>query len=230
MWFISFGNVKFRQSVQAIQTEASQFELFDRILGYTEKDLQNDTAFWSQHGEFIESNARGYGFWLWKPYIILKTLNQMSEGDCLVYADAGCKCNPAGKPLLLEWIAALHTAPNGILMFETAFREKDYTKRDLFLRLQCESLAMTFQRMGGIQFIRCCKESIEFYEELIHLMSDYHLIDNSPSVAPNYPGFKEHRHDQSCFSLLSKLRGLSCLKRQTDKLPHVPIWVVRRRG
>lgn len=29
-----------------------------------------------------------------------------------------------------------------------------------------------------------------------------HLVDDSPSLLPNAHGFKEHRHDQSIFSLL----------------------------
>ena len=36
----------------------------------------------------------------------------------------------------------------------------------------------------------------------------YHLLDDSKSVNPNYPGFNEHRHDQSIFSLLTKKHGL----------------------
>ena len=36
----------------------------------------------------------------------------------------------------------------------------------------------------------------------------YHNIDDTPSIIPNYPNFKEHRHDQSIFSLLTKKYNL----------------------
>jgi hypothetical protein len=36
------------------------------------------------------------------------------------------------------------------------------------------------------------------------LACNYHLIDDSPSVIPNYPSFHENRHDQTLISLLSR--------------------------
>ena len=36
----------------------------------------------------------------------------------------------------------------------------------------------------------------------IGMMNDYHFIDDSPSVAEEYPEFIEHRHDQSILDLL----------------------------
>lgn len=45
--------------------------------------------------KFKEKNAsiwnakRGAGYWIWKPYIIDKTLNQLKQNDYLLYMDAG---------------------------------------------------------------------------------------------------------------------------------------------
>lgn len=38
-----------------------------------------------------------------------------------------------------------------------------------------------------------------------------HLADNTPSASPNLPGFVENRYDQSIFSILCKLRGITTL-------------------
>ena len=45
---------------------------------------------------------------------------------------------------------------------------------------------------------------MDFVDEWLRFAAQSSLIDDSPSKAPNYPGFREHRHDQSIFSLLSK--------------------------
>ena len=46
--------------------------------------------------------------------------------------------------------------------------------------------------------------------EIVRIMqksicNNYHVIDDSPSIRKNIPGFKEHRHDQSIFSALTKI-------------------------
>ena len=32
-----------------------------------------------------------HGFWLWKPFIIKKTMENMNDGDVLLYLDCGCE-------------------------------------------------------------------------------------------------------------------------------------------
>jgi hypothetical protein len=230
IWFITFGNHKYKNSLKLIQYEATSFELFDTIIGYTEKDLQEDTEFWSQHGEFIRKNPRGYGYWIWKPYLILKTLNQMSEGDCLIYADAGCQLNLEGKPVLEEWIENLKETEQGVLLFDTSYKEGIYTKGDIFEYFNCHELTDSIQRLAGIQFICCKAESIAFYKELVEHTSKYDLISDKKSSYPNTAGFQEHRHDQSILSILSKLRNIECMPRKTTKEYLCPIWTVRRKG
>ena len=41
--------------------------------------------------------------------------------------------------------------------------------------------------------------------------NNYHLIDDSPSIEANFSCFKENRHDQSIFSILSKLYNFHVL-------------------
>ncbi len=91
-YLVAFGGPteNFHWAINRICTETEQLKVFDKIIGYTEKDLMNDTDFWEKHGNFITNNARGYGFWLWKSYLTLKTMSEMNDNDILVYADAGC--------------------------------------------------------------------------------------------------------------------------------------------
>ena len=35
----------------------------------------------------IFKHQRGFGYWLWKPYIILRKLEELNDNDILVYID-----------------------------------------------------------------------------------------------------------------------------------------------
>jgi hypothetical protein len=41
----------------------------------------------------IRLNERGSGFWSWKPFILQKRLNEVPEGDIVIYCDVG-RINP----------------------------------------------------------------------------------------------------------------------------------------
>ena len=43
---------------------------------------------------WFDPNLQGAGFWVWKPFIILKELEHLEEGDYLLYTDAG---RPPGR-------------------------------------------------------------------------------------------------------------------------------------
>lgn len=88
-----------------MKTQAHRFNIFDNIVCVTDKDLQNDNDFWPKHSRFINSNPRGYGYWLWKPYIILKQLELLNDGDILFYADCGCELNIRGLPKMNNYIS-----------------------------------------------------------------------------------------------------------------------------
>ena len=49
-----------------------------------------------------------------------------------------------------------------------------------------------------------CDKTRTLVNRWYELCCNYHLIDDSPSIAPNLPEFIEHRHDQAIFSLLTK--------------------------
>ena len=70
----------------------------------------------------------------------------------------------------------------------------------------------TFQRMASYQVIRKTQFTLKFYEEYLNLSTIEHNITDNSSVANNYDIFKEHRHDQSIFSLLTKKYNIPCMR------------------
>jgi hypothetical protein len=193
-------------------------KLFDHIIRKTDLDLKGDPTFWNAHGEFIEQNTRGYGYWIWKSYIIKRQLEQMKMGDVLVYADAGCELNLQGKKRLYEYIHMAKRSKNGIVGFQLKYIEHEWTKMDLIEELKAHDHIESGQVMGGVLIIRKCPESVALVNKWYSIGSQYHYIDDRPSIHPNHILFQGHRHDQSIFSILHKQSGGTILEDEVDEI------------
>jgi hypothetical protein len=210
--FITFGgpSEEYHNHVVRICNQAIGLNFFTHILGFTEIDLFRDEDFWSKHGEFIKTRSRGYGYWLWKPYLINLVLEKLNENDILVYLDAGCKINPEGKPRLLEYIAMLNNSDYGVVSFQTPWwLEKYWTKKLLldYMNMNNNEALNTGQCLGGIQVMKKNTHSLKITRKWYRIASIYELIDDSNISKNENEGFQEHRHDQSIYSLLVKKYG-----------------------
>jgi len=220
--------------------------IFNEIIGLTEKDLQNDNEFWTKHKDFINSNSRGYGYWLWKPYIIKKTLEKMNDDDILLYVDCGCELNYNGKKKFDNYINLVKEKK--IIGTSTCSSDYDYTKMDLikYFNMENDIKLLKKQHMQACcLLILKCKNIIDLFNEYYEICSNnYHLIDDSQSIESNFNGFKEHRHDQSIFNLLVKKYKLinydldptywgcesKSKKKYLDNAMEYPIWTCRSRN
>jgi hypothetical protein len=207
IYFVSFGNEMYTNSRIRIKNEVESLNLIDNIKIYTEHDLFNIPEFWDKHKTFILSNKRGYGYWIWKSYLTLKTMTEMNDNDILIYADAGCEISLQLKDYMKHIIEIAKTTESGIVSIELNCIEKMFTKEDLFKYLDCDNLKNTNQLHATFFFIRKCEHTMNIIKEWYRISSIYSLIDDTPSILPNSNIFYEHRHDQSIFSLLRKKYG-----------------------
>jgi len=248
VFFMSFGGGagKHRRAVRRVCREARAFGLFDAITGHTDRSLRRDFPdFWQEHGAFIEANRRrGYGCWLWKPFLILRRLQAMREGDILLYADAGCELNPYGKPRLIEYLemCAAHSVVTFLVASRGEYPVKHWTKMDTMLHLDPElQTAERAQHGGNIILLKKTADTVNLAREWFAVCagSNYHHLDDSESGAANDGNFSEHRHDQAVLTLLLVQHGLDfCLDGgERDCQPerrHIdgaqsPIWASRQR-
>jgi len=204
--FITFGagSPDFHDAVKRLLAEVAELRLFDRLIGYTEEDLKRDQPFWKRHRTFIQRNKRGYGYWIWKPYLILKTLRCMKEGDILLFLDCGCEIDLNQRSFFDT--AFKEVKKQKILYTSTGLKEFNWTKMDTILGLDAASpkILTSDQLQGGILMIEKCKQTMNLLEKWYKYSCRYHYIDDTPSRSKNLDGFVEHRHDQSIFSLLVK--------------------------
>lgn len=215
--FITFGSKGFYDACKRIHKQADDLNLFDKFHIYYDTDLKNDSQFWNEHSNFIENNPRGYGYWLWKPYIIFKTMLQIKEGDTILYCDSGCEIDLRKKNKILHLINTVKKdlLVCGIPGYKTPniplLQEKRWVKQDLVYFLELESnykILNSQQRNAAILLLHKTPKTMEFIEKWYKLSCNYHFIDDSPSIIPNDPLFRENRHDQSVFSLLVKKEDL----------------------
>ena len=238
IYFASFGgpSTEYHNALKRICGEAQQFDIFTKIFGFTDIYLKNDIEFWNTHGRFIESNPRGYGYWLWKSYLVKNQLRSMNEGDILVYADAGCTLNINGKARLIEYIDMCKNHESGIVSFQLSHVEHNWTKNDIIQHLNASNeIISSGQLVGGIFVIRKCKATVDLVTKWYEICCYYNLINDTPSLTPNHPTFVENRHDQSIWSILRKQNGSVILSDETyfrnwnAEGIYYPFWATRKK-
>ncbi|MDC0097505.1 hypothetical protein OAI37_02570 [Flavobacteriaceae bacterium] len=205
MVLLNFADKKY-SSAQNVSTQtALATNNFDKIISLSPSDF--DLAFKERNAQLL-LKKRGVGYWCWKPTIIKKTILQnLNEGDFLIYADSG----GVFVETVIADIKKLIELDQEILPYQNTTLEKHYTKADLFHHLNCQEdklVTDTFQRVGGLAIYKVCEKTINFLDQWINLSEIEYLIDDTPSKFSNDFNFVEHRHDQSIFSVLSKLNNL----------------------
>jgi hypothetical protein len=216
--FVTYGDDLYAPARERLVKEATRTGWFSKVVAHSPQTTQDLRT---RYATFFAENKRGGGYWLWKSHIILKELNDTNYGDYLVYCDAGCSLNPTGKKRFLEYLNLINeNSGNSILTFHMEHQEKTWTKADLGVKLNVTNnpeIWETGQCLGGIMVIRKTPESVKLVLKWIEVATtnNFHYLTDSPSKTPNDPSFKEHRHDQSIFSILTKIHGAKSLKDET---------------
>ena len=199
---ISYGDNKYKTSLEYNRKSALEIAGVDEFYGYCPDDLDEE---FKKKNNYILSEGKGNGYWLWKPYFIYKTLKtKLNDGDYLIYSDAGIAYIDKAQ-LIVNFINErkaemyLHRLPH---------LEKHYTKRDAFILMGADLpfFAETGQFNAAFQIYKKSKFTEIFLEEYLYYAQDKRIITDDGNVMglPNYDGFKAHRHDQSILSLLTK--------------------------
>ena len=181
-------------------------------------------------------------------------LNKIPDGSILQYSDIGCHFNKSGLKRLKEYLEI--TNRNNVLVFQyrepnikmnlnlkyQIYYEQEYTKSDLFSFLKIptsSSIRTSGQIWSGTMFLKKNLETINLLEKWLEISHVSNLIDDSPSIENNHYRFVEHRHDQSIFSILCKIRNIESLSasecewaedengRHWDHLKYFPILAKR---
>ena len=195
--------------------EATRSGYFDEIKAFGKDDLVGPDFDLSYTRK--KTKKRGYGYYTWKPYIILKALMEnCKEGDVLIFLDAGMHVRRNMGTVVMDYVTSV-MQDKPLLAFPLLYRERFWTKHDLIDRVfdDCSiefreaCLArLPYQITSSVLVIRRCEQAIKMIAlwSAIAQEQNHRYIDDSRSLDHNdiELGVREHRHDQSILSLLCK--------------------------
>ena len=171
-------------------------------MDYIDKEFKNQN-------EDIFKNKRGTGKWIWKPYVILKFLDEKVHwNDMFFYMDADFRLvNPIDYVFCIQ-----HGLKQDIAVFFQSELERTWTKGNTFVLMnldqnKIERMANTIQVHAAFILFRKSAHSLRFIAEWLTYAQDGRILTGEArgeKFKPDYPDFQKHRNDQSIISLLSK--------------------------
>jgi len=214
---ISFAtNPKWYKSQQLLNNSA-KLGGFDGAISYTDK---------SRNWEFAKkysdiTSTRGYGYWQWKPIIILDALNKLNDGDIVGYVDSG--------NLILNNLDYIFKVCNEqeIVLFDnrdgnfekTTHKNKEWTKGDCFALMDCDSEKYYYapQVDASYQFYKKSQKTVDFLNQYKDFCSNDNIISDIDNITKNnLPTFIDHRHDQSVLSLMAVKYNIQLLPEPSE--------------
>jgi len=187
---------------QKINSQSALNYGFDNSFNFSLNDI--DPIFFEKN-KHILNQPRGAGYWLWKPYIILKKLNECNYGDIIFYTDSGCVFISSPDPLF-NLLDEQDMIPF-VIDPEPRNKETLQTKRDCLILMDCDSEKYTQTYPIGASFMLLKKTNLteKFFSDYLTYSQDERCITDTPStLGEEYSEFMNHRHDQSIYSLLCK--------------------------
>lgn len=170
-------------------------------------------------GAKLVKPTRGFGYWCWKPQVLLQSLRQINENDILIYADLGCEFDAQGRQTLMELLQKLESSD--MIGFSLGTLERQYTKGDVFAYFGVENnpkFTESNQICGGIIFMKKSAKTLQVVNKWLDIFKNhYNLVDDSPSTSQNLQGFIQNRHDQSIWSILNKKYGFTNFPLETSE-------------
>lgn len=175
---------------------------------------------WLKSTDFYEKNIkilsepRGAGYWLWKPYIILTTLETIPENDIVFYLDIDHYFIPnVGDRNFISLIKehlerdvydSAREAPSQ-LFFNNSPTTIKQCRRDAYILTGCDSERYwnAIMIQAGYQCWKNNLDSIKLAKEWLRFCCDKRILTDIPSqLGEEYPEYVDHRHDQTVLSLL----------------------------
>ena len=239
IYAVTFGGdaQNYYDAVNRLNNELNALNIFDGIALNYDTTLKNDTEFWLKNGEFINNNRRGYGYWLWKSYVMLQQFNKMKDNDILVYLDCGCEVVNNHDSINRIKLLIEQCNNHNILYTLTGHDDKTYTKNDLFEYMNKnydliidEELKNSMMKQATMIIIKKNDLTNNFINDWYNISCIYNLIDDSPSKTINDRHFYEHRHDQAIFSIILKTNKYkNTMNTPNNVLDPYPFFLSRKR-
>ena len=193
---ITFTDENMTISANKLAESAKHFDA-DDVAIYQPADL--DAHFKATTLLPMLEGSRGYGWWVWKPYIILGHLMVACKpGDILIYSDAGQEIVQPLQPII-------DSMDEDMMFFTNGFQHSHWCKLETATAINGEIEMPPYDSYKQIQasfiFFKVTQKVIDFVKEWYAYSIMPGMIDNVPR-GTQFPEFAEHRHDQAILTCL----------------------------
>lgn len=205
--YITFGGAGYDEQTARIVQQAP-------MLGAHEVWVYDDR--WLMGTEFYELNrwlwdhkaTRGFGWFAWKPFVILDALSKLRDGDMVLYTDADTY--PIGD---LGVLFDTCRRDEGFMLFSAVgCNNRQWCKRDCFIVMGQDEPRYHDAQHAVARFMLFMKgpwRVQQFLMEWLTYCVNPRATTFDPSViAPELDGFREHRTEQAIFTLLVHKYGI----------------------
>lgn len=215
--FITYGDDAFARSRNRLVREASAFPVFSSVRGFARADID---PVYARRNAALLAGERGGGWWAWKSHFLYRTLAEASDGDVVFYMDAGSTFRRDPTPIVE--LAARY----GAFTARIGHAARVWTKGVVF-----EALGMPMSVWGGqpqiaagLIVLQRRAQTLALAREFAELSQNATLITDEvvPGV-PNHAQFRDHRHDQSLWTLLCYKHGVQLVMQGNTMFDERPI-------
>jgi hypothetical protein len=219
IFLVSFAQGDFYEKKRKLNTFSAKYiGGFSKVFEYTKEDI--DTNFLNENKTIFDVQ-KGAGLWLWKPYFISKTLEQIEYGDYLFHCDTASFFIRNMHGL----VNTLEESGNDLMLFALPLQEKNWTCPSVANYFSLNETELNSAMITASYFlIKKTKKSELFIKEWLTYCTDYKLINgSSKKLKTEYPDFRNHRYDQSLLSICAKKAKLELYRdpSQYGKFPEM---------
>lgn len=231
------GSPSWRRVARRFRHDALLSQLFHQVAVYDDESLKSTVGDLRTKFPFLfGTGSKGFGFWIWKPIILLDFLDRNPSIDQVVYVDAGShfNLNSTSRTRFTEYLDMALKSEH-LFMRLPQLPEIAWTAPDVIAHFDLSpSAQQAGQIIGGVHFWNNSRATNEFLNEWLSLMllDEGRLVTDRHDISRNGP-FIQHRHDQSVLSCLAKSRNATSIPDETDFYPNFrlgvdfPVWTVR---
>lgn len=199
----NYANEPYKETQKYCTRSAYKYGV-DKVFEYGPEDIESQ--FYNKNKRILQQK-RGGGYWLWKPYIICKTLENINYGDYLFYVDSGSYFIRNVRSL----IKCMETNGDNIISFALPFIERQWTKKEILQYFQCDNkldIIDTCQRIATFIVLRKTEQTVQIMDKYLKVAQIGNLITDDLNENIQDSLFIENRHDQSLFSIIAKLEHI----------------------
>ncbi|WP_127579951.1 hypothetical protein [Paenibacillus koleovorans] len=198
---INYADEKYKRTQKFNSWTGKYIGKLDKVYSFGPEDIDKD---FKKRNKYILDVKRGNGLWLWKPYFILKVMEECDEGDIIFYSDSGAFFL-RNINTLIETI----DSEKKIWVSDIPLLEVCFTKPSCFRNMNCDTDSYKYSNQIQATFFLTinCKETRAFVKRWLTLCCDYNLIspeEGQHNIEGTGRKFVSHREDQSILSLLCK--------------------------